>query len=159
MSTIDDVWKALEQVMDPEIPVLSVVDLGIITGVEMENEQIRISLTPTFAGCPAIRYIENSIVEKLNELGFQNVTVKTTFDVTWTSDMISDKGRELLKNFGLAPPKKHCGNISMKTAEQVTCPYCGSQNTDMKSLFGSTLCRTLHECRACLQAFEGFKPI
>ena len=153
------VWDALNEVMDPEIPVLSVVDLGIITSVRINDKSLFVNVTPTFAGCPAIKHIENAIKERLLALPFEHVEVKTTFDITWNSDMISDKGREILKNFGLAPPKRHCGNISIESLKNTICPYCGSDKTVMKSVFGSTLCRTLHECKACLQAFEGFKPL
>ena len=154
-----DIWIALEAVMDPEIPVLSVVDLGIITNVNMDGSRASVKMTPTFSGCPAIKLMEKQVHDAVKALGFEEVAVETNFDVQWNTDRISAKGKEIIKNFGLAPPPQHNGNIDMNQLAHTACPHCDSENTTMKSPFGPTLCRSLHYCFDCLQAFEAFKPI
>jgi ring-1,2-phenylacetyl-CoA epoxidase subunit PaaD len=154
-----DIWIALEAVMDPEIPVLSVVDLGIITDVSMDGSRASVKMTPTFSGCPAIKLMEKQVHDAVKALGFEEVAVETNFDVQWNTDRISAKGKEIIKNFGLAPPPQHNGNIDMNQLAHTKCPHCDSENTTMKSPFGPTLCRSLHYCFDCLQAFEAFKPI
>ncbi len=150
----------LETVMDPEIPTLSIVDLGIVTGIVSENEnQAHIKLTPTFSGCPALRILEKMVHDKLIEEGFTDVQVVTSFDVQWNSNMISEKGLAALKKHGLAPPPKHDGYIELDVLSDTPCPLCGSRNTTLKSPFGPTLCRSLHYCNNCKNAFEGFKPV
>jgi ring-1,2-phenylacetyl-CoA epoxidase subunit PaaD len=120
----------LETVMDPEIPTLSIVDLGIVTGIVSENEnQAHIKLTPTFSGCPALRILEKMVHDKLIEEGFTDVQVVTSFDVQWNSNMISEKGLAALKKHGLAPPPKHDGYIELDVLSDTPCPLCGSRNT------------------------------
>ena len=156
----EQILKALEEVKDPEIPTVSIVDLGMITGINIgENNSVLISLTPTFVGCPAIEMIENLIKEKVRELKVNCVEVETTFDVQWNSNMVTSRGRELLKKHGLAPPVKLNGYVEMNHFLKVVCPYCGSSETEFKSLFGSALCRSIHYCSQCLQSFEQFKPV
>lgn len=159
VKTEDDIWDALYDVKDPEIPVLSIIDLGIVTSVDILDDKVTIILTPTFAGCPALHYIENDVKAKLKEIGVENFEVKTTFDGNWSSNSISNRGLEVLKEFGLAVPNKHDGDFDLKTISEVNCPYCGSEKTQLKSMFGPTLCRALHYCNNCLQAFEQFKPL
>lgn len=150
----------LETVMDPEIPTLSIVDLGIVTGIVSENEnQAHIKLTPTFSGCPALKILEKMVYDKLIEEGYTDVKVVTSFDVQWNSNMISEKGLAALKKHGLAPPPKHDGYIELDVLSDTPCPLCGSRNTTLKSPFGPTLCRSLHYCNNCKNAFEGFKPV
>lgn len=150
----------LETVMDPEIPTLSIVDLGIVTGIVSENEsQAHIKLTPTFSGCPALKILEKMVYDKLIEEGYTDVKVVTSFDVQWNSNMISEKGLAALKKHGLAPPPKHDGYIELDVLSDSPCPLCGSRNTTLKSPFGPTLCRSLHYCNNCKNAFEGFKPV
>ena len=150
----------LETVMDPEIPTLSIVDLGIVTGIVSENEyQAHVKLTPTFSGCPALKILEKMVHEALVEAGFTDVQVVTNFDVQWNSNMISEKGLAALKKHGLAPPPKHDGYIELDVLSDTPCPLCGSRNTTLKSPFGPTLCRSLHYCNHCKNAFEGFKPL
>jgi len=159
--TADYIREELKQVKDPEIPTISIVDLGIVTGIDIhENNDIHVTLTPTFAGCPALRMMEDMVKEHLGsyeQLG--DITVATSFETTWTTDLISDEGHAAIKKHGLAPPMRNCSNISMDILEATKCPYCDSENTKMKSPFGPTLCRSLHYCNNCKQAFEGFKPI
>lgn len=160
MITRKEILKELEEVKDPEIPTISVVDLGIVTEVLIINDNsVRIMLTPTFAGCPALKVIENLIKEQIEKIGIINVEVKTTFDVQWNTNMINEKGIEMLKKHGLTPPRKLDGLIQIDTLYNVECPYCGSKNTILKTPFGPTLCRSMHYCNECLQAFEQFKPV
>lgn len=150
----------LKDVKDPEIPSISIVDLGIVTGVRISDKDVHITLTPTFAGCPALKIMENLVLERLSKDDFiGQSSVETSFEVTWTTDMITDEGRLAIKNHGLAPPKRNCKNLSLETLENTDCPYCNSSNTTLNSTFGPTLCRSLHYCNECSQAFEGFKPV
>lgn len=155
----ETIYHALEEVMDPEIPTISIVDLGIVTGVEIKNNDIYIKLTPTFSGCPALRVMEQLVLEKLTPITTGKVNVETNFDVSWNSDMITEKGRQMLLKHGLAPPPKHEGYIELDVLSDISCPHCGSRNTEMKSPFGATLCRSMHYCNNCMQAFEQFKPV
>ena len=161
MVTQEYIREELKQVKDPEIPTISIVDLGIVTGIRVsENNDIHVTLTPTFAGCPALRLMEEMVVNHLStysELG--EISVETSFDTTWTTDLITPEGHAAIKKHGLAPPKRNCSAITMEMLEATVCPYCDSENTSMKSPFGPTLCRSLHYCNNCKQAFEGFKPV
>jgi ring-1,2-phenylacetyl-CoA epoxidase subunit PaaD len=160
MVTEAEIWQALEVVKDPEIPTISMVDMGIITKVEVDIEgNVFVEMTPTFVGCPAIKMMEQMVYDRLIEVGIKNVTVKTTLDKPWDSNKISERGLLCLKKHGLAPPPKHHGEITDELLENISCPFCGSKNVEMKSPFGPTLCRSLHYCNNCLQAFEQFKPI
>lgn len=154
------IWQALEVVKDPEIPTLSMVDMGIITKVEVRGESdVFVEMTPTFSGCPAIKMMEGMVAERLKEIGIEKVEVVTTFDKPWDSNKLTERGLMCLKKHGLAPPPKHNGEITQELLEHVACPFCGSKNTETKSPFGPTLCRSLHYCNNCLQAFEQFKPV
>jgi len=156
----EEIFEALQDVKDPEIPTISLVDLGIVTAVEVSDDNfVSIRLTPTFSGCPALKIMESLVKEKIESLEVKGVEVKTSFDVQWNTDMITDRGLEALKKHGLAPPPKHNGLVQIEILERVVCPQCGSKNTIMKSPFGPTLCRSLHYCNECLNAFEQFKPV
>lgn len=160
MVTKEEILKALEDVKDPEIPTISVVDLGIITDVRIgEADSVLVTMTPTFAACPALKVLEGLVKNRIGELDIKNVEVKTTFDVPWNTNMISEKGREMLKKHGLAPPPEHNGFVQIEILKHVKCPYCDSSNTELKTPFGPTLCRSLHYCNNCHQAFEQFKPV
>jgi ring-1,2-phenylacetyl-CoA epoxidase subunit PaaD len=160
MITKEEILTALEDVKDPEIPTISVVDLGIISDVKIkEDNSVSVTMTPTFSGCPALKMLENLVKEKIESLDIENVEVKTTFDVPWNTNMITVKGKEMLKKHGLAPPPQHDGIIQIDILTHIPCPYCGSKQTILKSPFGPTLCRSLHYCNNCLQAFEQFKPV
>lgn len=152
------IW--LEAVKDPEIPVLSLVDLGVITGVSItEGNHVKVRMTPTFAGCPAMDYMKKDVEEVLNQHGVQHYEVEVSFKTRWNSNKISKKGRKTLKDFGLAPPPKYDLIVDLDIIEHSRCPYCNSENTVMKTPFGPTLCRSMHYCNDCRQAFEQFKPI
>lgn len=156
---LDQVWRALERVKDPEIPVISVVELGLVRKVKQSGSRLQVTLTPTFSGCPALDVIRETVARELVEAGFGRVRVTYQLSPPWTTDDISPEGREKLRTFGLAPPERHGGNLELVVLEQAACPYCGSEDTELKNSFGSTLCRTIHYCNNCQQPFEGFKPL
>lgn len=154
------VWSALEGVKDPEIPPLSVVELGMIAGVSAEGPTTVVRMTPTFAGCPALDVIREEIARAVTVAGFDDVRVDVVFDPPWSTDRITPDGLRKLKEFGLAPPSR-CGSTGATVAalQQVTCPFCDSKDTTLESIFGPTLCRAIHYCNACRQSFEQFKPV
>ena len=155
------VWAALERVTDPEIPVLSVIDMGIIYKVEIPDETsvCIITMTPTFVGCPAVDIIKKSVHDEVLKLGFSSVEVKVDFDNTWTSDRMSEEAKRKLEKFGLAPPATISGDLTEEQLNNVRCPHCGSTDTTLRSAFGSTLCRAIRFCFTCKQGFEQFKPV
>jgi len=157
--TEEKILHWLEEVKDPEIPVLNLIDLGVITGVDIVDSHVKVSMTPTFAGCPAIDYMKKDVIRVLHEKGIENVEVEVSFKSQWNSNMITDKGRKALEEFGLAPPPRHNFIIDIDILQHVKCPYCRSEDTEIKSPFGPTLCRSIHYCNGCKQAFEQFKPI
>jgi len=165
MTTLQDtkkkvVLKALEEVKDPEIPVISVIDMGMITDVQISDlGAVKVLMTPTFVGCPAIEMIRQDIKKKVETLDFKDVEVIIDEKTRWTSNRLSAKGRKALKNFGLAPPPKHKGDVTLEMVEHAKCPHCGSENTTLRSPFGSTLCRAINYCFDCKQGFEQFKPL
>jgi ring-1,2-phenylacetyl-CoA epoxidase subunit PaaD len=152
--------KLLEEVMDPEIRALSLIDLGIIPLIEVNDVFITVYMTPTFSGCPAIHIMQKNIRDKILEKYPDSVVeVKIDFERQWNTNLITDKGREALKNFELAPPVKYEGELDMDTISESCGPRCGSHNTTMQSMFGPTLCRALHYCYDCKQSFQQFKPL
>ena len=157
-----EVWEALAEVPDPEIPVLSVVDLGLVHAVELDGERVRVELLPTFVGCPALELIRRSVAERLEGMAAR-VEVEMTFAVPWTSDRITEEGRRKLRHSGFAPPgptgpaRPLFATIPVRP--RATCPYCGSADTALENLFGPTLCRTLFWCNRCRQPFEQFKAV
>jgi ring-1,2-phenylacetyl-CoA epoxidase subunit PaaD len=154
-----EIWEALYAVKDPEIPPLSIVDLGIVTSVEYDEGYLRVTLTPTFSGCPALKIMEQLVMDQLHSAGFPTVEVRTSFEVAWNSNMISEEGLRALHRHGLAPPPRHEGYIELDVLSDTPCPLCGSRNTTMQTPFGPTLCRSMHYCKNCSNAFEAFKPV
>ena len=161
--TSDAVWLALETVKDPEIPAISVVEMGIVREIALwqgeDGPEVKVVMTPTFSGCPALQVIQESIAECVRQLGAATVDVETVLHPAWTTDWISEAGRQKLKAFGLAPPARHGGKLAVTFYEPVACPYCDSNNTTMKNSFGSTLCRAIYYCNGCQQPFEQFKAL
>jgi ring-1,2-phenylacetyl-CoA epoxidase subunit PaaD len=158
----DTIKKILEEVKDPEVPVLSIIDLGILRNVEIlpdENEKIRITITPTYSGCPAMDTITMDIRLKLLEKGFKNFEVVQSLSPAWTTDWMSEEGKEKLRKYGIAPPnpKQQFCKEEMFAEEIVECPRCGSSNTRLVSQFGSTACKSMYVCNACQEAFDYFK--
>lgn len=138
----------LAEVEDPEIPVLSIMDLGIVRGVDC-SDGVTVSLTPTYSGCPATEAIEAGVVAALEEHGVENVSIERVLSPPWTTDWISREGREKLRVYGIAPPERR--------ARKVACPRCNSNNTEIVSEFGSTACKASYRCLDCLEPFEYFK--
>jgi ring-1,2-phenylacetyl-CoA epoxidase subunit PaaD len=157
--SISNIYTWLEEVKDPEIPVLSLVDLGVIKEVIVVNDVVDLTITPTFVGCPALEMMKEEIVSKLKEHGLKEVNIKVSFKEPWSSDQISAKGREALKKFGLAPPPAVSLFEDLDILEHAACPRCGGTNTELRSTFGATLCRSIHYCNSCREAFEQFKPV
>ena len=161
-----EVWEALAAVHDPEIPPLSITDLGIVERVAVTNGEVRIDLLPTFAGCPALDVIRADVERAVTPLaGPREVQVRFVYTPPWTSDRITPDGREALRRYGLTPPGSVPGGAVFVPLSAVRppqapaiCPFCGSDETALESDFGPTLCRTIHFCRACRNPFEAFKP-
>ena len=156
-----EIWSALENVKDPEIPVISVVDMGMITWIEIrDSNSAQITMTPTFVGCPAIDVIKKNISEEILKLGFNEVEVKVDFETRWTSDRMKPSAKIKLEKFGLAPPViLNDDELTEEQLNKVRCPHCHSSDTTLRSAFGSTLCRAIRFCFSCNQGFEQFKPI
>jgi len=157
-----DVIEALKHVYDPEIPTISLVDMGIITNVDVVSENdVRVTMTPTFVGCPAIDVMRKDAENAVRELGVEHVEVEVNYDEPWSTNKLTEAGKAALLKHGLAPPEPFDETIELRldVLNNTKCPYCGSHNTTLKSPFGPTLCRSLHYCNNCLQAFEGFKPV
>ncbi|MDX1687032.1 MAG: 1,2-phenylacetyl-CoA epoxidase subunit PaaD [Candidatus Promineifilaceae bacterium] len=157
--TEEAVWQALEEVKDPEIPVVSVVEMGIVRDVAVDDGRVAVKMTPTFSGCPALHVMEREIEQKVWELGAEAVEVETVLYPPWTTDWITDEARQKLKEFGLSPPQKHGGNVAVTFYEPAACPYCDSKNTTVKNTFGPTLCRAIYYCNDCQEPFEQFKAL
>ena len=155
----EEIWRVLDEIADPEIPVVSLVEMGIVRDAQIDNDAVTIWMTPTFAGCPALDAMRTAIAAKMRVLGFTRVEVKTILTPPWTSDWITDSARAKLKAFGLAPPPKHGGNVELFFPHEVACPYCNSTNTRVTNNFGPTLCRAIYFCRNCQQPFEQFKSL
>lgn len=158
----EKVWHALEDVLDPEIPAVSVVDMGMIARVAVEGAKAHVTVLPTFTGCPAIDVIKADVTAAVAAVeGVRDVEVDTTFDPPWTDDRITEQGREKLKEFGLAPPTGSgpvlITNIGLPAIAE--CPFCGSKETVAENAFGPTPCRALYYCRACRNPFEQFKKV
>lgn len=153
------IWQALDDIKDPEIPVVSVVEMGIVRAVQVEGDRVTVTFTPTFSGCPALDVMREQIRNRLRALGIAEVEVKTVLHPPWTSDWITDAARARLKAFGLAPPAKHGGNVNVIFHESVQCPRCDSRDVILQNAFGSTLCRAIYTCNTCHETFEQFKAL
>jgi ring-1,2-phenylacetyl-CoA epoxidase subunit PaaD len=158
----DAVWDVLASVPDPEIPAVSVVDMGMIETVAVQAASAHILVLPTFSGCPAVPVIKRDIARAVAAVdGVDDVTVKTSFTPPWTSDRITTEGRRKLREFGLAPPEEQgpvlITDIGLPTRSR--CPFCGSENTTAENLFGPTPCRSTYYCNDCRNPFEQFKPV
>jgi ring-1,2-phenylacetyl-CoA epoxidase subunit PaaD len=159
--TAEQVWEALGEVEDPEIPVISVVDLGVVRDVQVEDGRVRVEFTPTFLGCPALEVMRAQMAAKIAELGAEP-EVEVIQDDSWSTDRITPAGREKLRAAGFAPPApREAGTPTLVQLESnaFRCPYCGSSDTALENIFGPTPCRSLRYCRSCRQPFEQFKTI
>lgn len=157
--TAEAIWQLLEEVKDPEVPVLSIIDLGIVRDVKVADGQINITITPTYSGCPAMDVISMDIRLKLIEKGFRNVSIKQQLSPAWTTDWMSEEGKTKLKAFGIAPPnpKQQFCTTDMFQEEAVQCPRCDSYHTALISQFSSTACKSMYRCLDCKEAFDHFK--
>lgn len=156
-----EILALLEQVSDPEVPVLSVIDLGIVRDVWVKDEkEVQVTITPTYSGCPAMDVISMQIRMLLLEKGFEQVVIKTELSPAWTTDWMSEAGRKKLHAYGIAPPnpvQQVCHQELFAPHEAVACPQCGSWNTRLVSEFGSTACKSLYQCNECQEPFDYFK--
>ena len=155
----DEILRWLGQVPDPEIPVLSITDLGIVRDVEI-GERVTVALSPTYSGCPATEVIEKSVLDALQDHGIDDVEIKRVLSPPWTTDWITDEGRDKLRDYGIAPPERGAGKRALLRGErQVACPRCAATATELVSEFGSTACKASYRCTECLEPFEYFKCI
>ena len=157
--TRDQIFDWLTEVPDPEIPVLSITDLGIVRKIEVGDE-VSVSLSPTYSGCPATEVIEKSVVSALRSRGLDNIRIKRSLSPPWTTDWISDAGREKLREYGIAPPEAGGGKRALIDGTRlIACPRCESRASELISEFGSTPCKASYRCTDCLEPFEYFKCI
>lgn len=156
MVTEEKIWKLLEQIPDPEIPVLTILDLGVVRKVELLDNSCEITITPTYSGCPAMKLIEDQIQEILSDV--ISCSVKYTLSPAWSTDWITEEGKQKLKEYGIAPPENEIDkSVLFAEPTKVTCPRCDSKNTRMVSQFGSTACKAQYQCNDCLEPFDYFK--
>jgi ring-1,2-phenylacetyl-CoA epoxidase subunit PaaD len=153
------IWDLLEEVKDPEVPVLSILDLGIVRKVMIEDGQINITITPTYSGCPAMDVISMDIRLKLIEKGYRNVSIRQSLSPAWTTDWMTEEGKRKLRVYGIAPPnpKQQFCTDEMFKEEAVACPRCQSYHTELISQFASTACKSMYRCLDCKEAFDYFK--
>ena len=151
-------WKAAASVLDPEVPVLTVEDLGVLRRVTVNGDEATAEVTPTYTGCPAVVAIELGIETALRDAGFRP-TIKRVISPPWTTDWISETGREKLRAYGIAPPLKASGKAALFSQPEVACPRCGSHKTKRISEFGSTACKAAYRCTSCAEPFDYFKCI
>jgi ring-1,2-phenylacetyl-CoA epoxidase subunit PaaD len=153
--------EMLSSIPDPEIPVISIVELGVIRDVKATDRSVEVTITPTYSGCPAMKQMEDDVRSKLKENGFEEVKINTVYNPPWTTDWLSAEAKEKLREYGIAPPEESTTDKSFLTGKTrtVTCPRCKSRNSTMVSQFGSTACKALYKCNDCLEAFDYFKCI
>jgi ring-1,2-phenylacetyl-CoA epoxidase subunit PaaD len=150
-------WEIAAQVVDPEIPVLTIADLGVLRDVAIQDGCVEVAITPTYSGCPAMNMITLEIELALERGGIRNPKVRTVLSPAWTTDWMSDEGRRKLKDYGIAPPQPGSGRRALFGEQQVACPQCGSDDTEVLSEFGSTSCKALWRCKSCREPFDYFK--
>ncbi len=153
MNEAERIWQILSTVADPEVPVLTIIDLGILRNVKIENNVVEVIITPTYTGCPAMDMISMDIKLKLLENGFKNFKITSVLSPAWTTDWMTEDGKRKLKEYGIAAPNK---NVDI-TTDGVECPLCNSTNTKLISQFGSTACKALYQCQDCKEPFDYFK--
>lgn len=157
------IWNLLREIPDPEIPVINIVELGVVREVSYSGDTLTIAITPTYTGCPAMKAIEESIYSHLRASGIPEIHVKTVLKPAWTTDWLSDEAREKLRIYGIAPPERvgpqHLYPFLSEKKSEVACPRCGSTHTTLKSFFGSTACKALYFCEECKEPFDHFKCI
>ncbi|MBN8986990.1 MAG: phenylacetate-CoA oxygenase subunit PaaJ [Rhizobiales bacterium] len=150
-------WDAAAQVVDPEIPVLTIADLGVLREVVVSDGHVEVAITPTYSGCPAMNMIALEIELALERAGMHGAKVRTVLSPAWTTDWMSEDGRRKLREYGIAPPQASSSRRALFGEQQVSCPQCGSANTEVLSEFGSTSCKALWRCKSCREPFDYFK--
>lgn len=157
----EQIISLLSQIPDPEIPVISIVELGVIRSIEADGTAVKVVITPTYSGCPAMKQMEDDVRKKLAENGFTDITISLSYSPAWTTDWLSEEAKLKLQQYGIAPPEEKTSDKSFLTGKHknITCPRCKSKNTHLISQFGSTACKALYQCKDCLEAFDYFKCI
>jgi ring-1,2-phenylacetyl-CoA epoxidase subunit PaaD len=150
-------WDAAASVVDPEVPVLTIADLGVLREVIVSDGRVDVAITPTYSGCPAMNMIALEIELALERAGFRGSKVRTVLSPAWTTDWMSEEGRRKLKEYGIAPPEPASSRRALFGVQQIDCPHCGSECTELLSEFGSTSCKALWRCRSCREPFDYFK--
>ena len=150
-------WDAAASVVDPEIPVLTIADLGVLRDVTLDGDHVEVAITPTYSGCPAMNMIALEIEIALERAGFYRPNVRTVLSPAWTTDWMSEEGRQKLRAYGIAPPQASHSRRALFGEQTVACPQCGSDKTELLSEFGSTSCKALWRCKACREPFDYFK--
>ena len=150
-------WDVAASVVDPEIPVLTIADLGVLREVALNDGRVEVTITPTYSGCPAMNMITLEIELALEREGFRNSRVQTVLSPAWTTDWIPEAAKEKLRKYGIAPPEKATSDKGVLLGKKKKCPHCGSENTELVSQFGSTACKALYKCNDCKEAFDYFK--
>lgn len=161
MQSKESIFSLLSEIPDPEIPVISIVELGVIRDVIISGKDIEVIITPTYSGCPAMKQMEDDVRKKMQEQGFENIKITTVYNPAWTTDWLSEEAKLKLQKYGIAPPEESTTDKSFLTGKpkHVTCPRCKSKNTVIISQFGSTACKALYKCNECLEVFDYFKCI
>jgi len=150
-------WDAAASVVDPEIPVLTIADLGVLREVLLDGDHVEVAITPTYSGCPAMNMIALEIELALERAGFSRPKIRTVLSPAWTTDWMSEEGRQKLRAYGIAPPQASSSRRALFGEQAVACPQCGSENTELLSEFGSTSCKALWRCKSCREPFDYFK--
>lgn len=160
--SVDEIWSFLNEIPDPEIPVISIVELGVVRGITLTENGVNIVITPTYSGCPATDRFIADIKEQLSNKGIPHIDIKLQYSPAWTTNWLTDEAKLKLKNYGIAPPidgTEDKGVLFSAGPKVVPCPKCGSKNTTLKSQFGSTACKAFYSCNDCLEPFDYFKCI
>ncbi len=155
----DEILQFLTEVYDPEIPVLNIVEMGIVRNVECKENEVRVDITPTYSGCPAMNMIQEEIFLILQKNNIENIKINTIYSPAWTTDWLSEETKKKLQEYGIAPPHQTNSNVTLIIPKNIECPFCQSAKTELRSEFGSTSCKSLYYCRECQQPFEYFKEI
>ncbi len=156
--TVQQIWDRLAQIPDPEVPVISITELGVVRGIEWQGSTLKITITPTYTGCPAMNLFSAEILASMHAQGIENVQLETVFSPAWTTDWIAPEAKIRLKEYGIAPPVQQAADADpFGTPPVVPCPRCDSEHTALKSQFGSTACKALYVCQSCHEPFEYFK--
>ena len=159
MKSLDEIKKAISEIPDPEIPVISIKELGVLRNIFYDKDRLKVVITPTYSGCPAMDRFQKDITEKLELLEVKNFEIKMQFDPAWTTDWITEEAKEKLRAYGIAPPahKTNDKNILLGIKQKVECPRCKTKETELVSQFSSTACKAMYRCTSCLEPFEYFK--